>query len=211
MSATVSSCVPALFIVPTTTFSPSSMLRRVTMPSNGAIERHLPQVVAAGVERGGLLLDHLLARFGRRSARARSSVSRTFSVGSPPDRGVSCVVSCCAHSSRCRFTWSRRAQVRPRGLDVDPRLREPGARAGDRRLAALHRAAQGVRVDLEQELARLHAVAFLDGQPGHAAHLHGADVHEALRLDLARGRDDGLEVALLHGLGVDVDGCRFLK
>ena len=41
MSATVSSCVPALFIVPTTTFSPSSMLRRVTMPSNGAIERDL--------------------------------------------------------------------------------------------------------------------------------------------------------------------------
>ena len=37
MSATVSSWVPALFIVPTTTFSPSSMLRRVTMPSNGAL------------------------------------------------------------------------------------------------------------------------------------------------------------------------------
>ena len=35
MSATVSSTVPALFIVPTTTFSPSSMLRRVTMPSIG--------------------------------------------------------------------------------------------------------------------------------------------------------------------------------
>jgi hypothetical protein len=35
MSATVSSTVPALFIVPTITFSPSSMLRRVTMPSKG--------------------------------------------------------------------------------------------------------------------------------------------------------------------------------
>ena len=35
MSAIVSSTVPALFIVPTTTFSPSSMFRRVTMPSMG--------------------------------------------------------------------------------------------------------------------------------------------------------------------------------
>ena len=39
MSATVSSTVPALFIVPITTFSPSSTLRRVTMPSNGERNR----------------------------------------------------------------------------------------------------------------------------------------------------------------------------
>ncbi len=37
MSATVSSTVPALFIVPRTTFSPSSILRRVTMPSIGEL------------------------------------------------------------------------------------------------------------------------------------------------------------------------------
>ena len=35
MSAMVSSTVPALFIVPMTTVSPSSMLRRVTMPAIG--------------------------------------------------------------------------------------------------------------------------------------------------------------------------------
>ena len=35
MSAIVSSTVPALFIVPMTTVSPSSMLRRETMPSIG--------------------------------------------------------------------------------------------------------------------------------------------------------------------------------
>ena len=35
MSAMVSRTVPALFIVPIITFSPSSMLRRVTMPSIG--------------------------------------------------------------------------------------------------------------------------------------------------------------------------------
>ena len=39
MSATVSNTVPALFIVPTTTFSPTSTLRRVTMPSKGASNR----------------------------------------------------------------------------------------------------------------------------------------------------------------------------
>ena len=41
MSAIVSSTVPALFIVPTTTISPSSMLRRVTMPSIGDSMRTL--------------------------------------------------------------------------------------------------------------------------------------------------------------------------
>ena len=41
MSAIVSSTVPALFIVPMTTVSPSSMLRRVTMPSIGDSMRTL--------------------------------------------------------------------------------------------------------------------------------------------------------------------------
>jgi hypothetical protein len=36
MSAIVRSTVPALFMVPTMTFSPSSMFRRVTRPSIGA-------------------------------------------------------------------------------------------------------------------------------------------------------------------------------
>ena len=36
MSAIVSSTEPALFIVPSTAVSPSSMLRRVTRPSIGA-------------------------------------------------------------------------------------------------------------------------------------------------------------------------------
>ena len=35
MSAMVSRTVPALFIVPTMTFSPSSIFRRVIMPSMG--------------------------------------------------------------------------------------------------------------------------------------------------------------------------------
>ena len=41
MSATVSSTVPALFIVPMTTVSPSSMLRRVMMPLIGDSMRTL--------------------------------------------------------------------------------------------------------------------------------------------------------------------------
>ena len=41
MSAIVSSTVPALFIVPITTVSPSWMLRRVTMPSMGDSMRTL--------------------------------------------------------------------------------------------------------------------------------------------------------------------------
>ena len=41
MSATVSSTVPALFIVPMTTVSPSSMFRFVTMPLIGDSMRTL--------------------------------------------------------------------------------------------------------------------------------------------------------------------------
>ena len=41
MSASVSSTVPALFIVPITAVSPSWMLRRVTMPSIGDSMRTL--------------------------------------------------------------------------------------------------------------------------------------------------------------------------
>ena len=69
MSATVSSTVPALFMVPTMTFSPSSMLRRVTMPSNGASKRTCVSVWRLLREPGLLLielrfavLDFLLAR-----------------------------------------------------------------------------------------------------------------------------------------------------
>jgi hypothetical protein len=47
MSATVSSTVPALFIVPMTTVSPSSMLRRVTMPLIGDSMRTLLRLYRA--------------------------------------------------------------------------------------------------------------------------------------------------------------------
>ena len=57
MSASVSSTVPALFIVPITAVSPSWMLRRVTMPSIGRLDADLAQVVAGALEAGALLLD----------------------------------------------------------------------------------------------------------------------------------------------------------
>ena len=47
MSATCSSTVPALFMVPTTAVSPCSTLRRVMMPSIGASMRTLLRSVLA--------------------------------------------------------------------------------------------------------------------------------------------------------------------
>ena len=51
MSASVSSTVPALFIVPMTAVSPSWMLRRVTMPSIGDSMRTLLEIVPGALER----------------------------------------------------------------------------------------------------------------------------------------------------------------
>ena len=59
----VSNWLPALFIVPTTAVSPSSMLRRVTMPSIGDSMIDLRHVVTRRRQAGLLLLDLLFARF----------------------------------------------------------------------------------------------------------------------------------------------------
>ena len=93
MSAMVSSTVPALFIVPMTTVSPSSMLRRVTMPVIGDSIRTLlrsnraPAAVAlsdstrSSCVRSDCSCARRSASRSRRSLSERSSVSR---VVSPP-------------------------------------------------------------------------------------------------------------------------------
>ena len=55
--------------------------------------------------------------------------------------------------------------------DADARLSQARLGGGDGRLAALQLPFELPRVDLEQELARLDALAFLDGQPRDSAHL----------------------------------------
>ncbi len=198
MSASVISCEPALFIVPTTTFSPSSMLRRVMMPSNGASSVTCRRLYWLVDSCAALLADHLLAAEETPVSRACSSVSRTFSSLSARSSS-SLVVSPCAHRSRWRLALSRAScKIRLGGLDVDAGLLQPCRGALDRRFTPLHRAAQRVGIDLEQELTRLDAVALFDGQLGDAAHLHRADVHEALRLDLARRRHQLRQVPLLQ-------------
>src|SRR5205823_4675923 len=53
------------------------------------------------------------------------------------------------------------------------------------------------------EVSLLDALPFLDPQIGHAAHGVGADVDQPTRLNLARCRDDRLQIALLDRLDVD--------
>ena len=57
--------------------------------------------------------------------------------------------------------------------------------------------------DEQKKLAAGDALALVHGEIHHAARGVRADVHETLRLDLARGRDDRFEVAGLDGLGRD--------
>jgi hypothetical protein len=49
----------------------------------------------------------------------------------------------------------------------------------------------------------MYAIAFIDGQVHDAAGRFGADLDEALRLNLARGRHDRFEVAGLDHVGRD--------
>ena len=81
---------------------------------------------------------------------------------------------------------------RARALEREPHLLELRSRRAERGFAALDSRAQVARVDLQQELSLLDAVAFVDRQLGHASARVGADVDEPFRLDLARRRDDRL-------------------
>ncbi len=103
MSASVSSTVPALFIVPIIAVSPSWMLRRVTMPSIGDSMRTLLRSYFAlsSVARSCMMrLSCAWALFSR-SCREDSAVRTSFSARSSD----SLVVSCCFHSVCCRVRF----------------------------------------------------------------------------------------------------------
>ena len=202
MSATVSSTVPALFIVPTTAVSPSWMLRRVTMPAIGDSMRTLlrSNCALASCARSCPSRTSCVRTCFSRSTRADCAILTSFSARSSASRGV----SCCFHSScwRLRFCCAT-GQLHARRLDALPRLVERRFGALQRRLAALDARAQRPRIDLHQELSQRHAVAFVDGEIDDASRCVGADVDEPLRLNLARRRDDRLEVARADRLDRD--------
>ncbi len=97
-------------------------------------------------------------------------------------------------------------QLHTRRLDSLTRLFETcliGLQGG---LTALDPRPKRPRIDLHQELSQLHAVAFVDRKIDDPPGRVGADVDEPFRLDLARCRHDGLEIARADGL--DGDGGR---
>ena len=105
MSASVSSTVPALFIVPMTAVSPSWMLRRVTMPSIGDSMRTLL--------RSYLALSSPARSWLMRAACAFTCFSRSCSVDSAAFTSLSAlssasrVLSCWLHRSCCRASVRR--------------------------------------------------------------------------------------------------------
>ena len=136
-------------------------------------------------------------------SRAFSSASRTvtsFCARSSASR----VVRPSFQSSCCRFRFWRARSRLARACSTDgARLLQRRLGGGDAGLAALQLAFERARIDLEQELAGLDALAFLDREPRDAAHGVRRDVDLTLRLDLARRRDDGFEVARAERFGVD--------
>src|SRR5207237_2368626 len=62
------------------------------------------------------------------------------------------------------------------------------------------------RIDLEQELARGHHLAFLDGEPDDAAADVGADVYLCVRLNLTAGSNRSDQIASLYLLDADFSG-----
>jgi hypothetical protein len=130
MSATVSSTVPGLFIVPTTTLSPSSMLRRVTMPSNGASNRDLRKLCWLLVRPASCCCS-CSSRVRTSCSRARRSLSRASSSACVFS-SVSRVVRPASQSSswRLRFCLAR-ARSTSALLDADARLFERRPRGGD--------------------------------------------------------------------------------
>jgi hypothetical protein len=96
-------------------------------------------------------------------------------------------------------------------LELHPRRLHRLAQLGERRLgrpqrgrAAVDARAQRARVDLQQELPDRDPLPLVHGELDHPAGSVRADVDQALRLDRAGGRDDGLEVALSDRLDRDL-------
>ena len=207
MSAIVSSTVPALFIVPMTAVSPSSMLRRVTMPVDRRLDPDLAQVVARALERGAS------------PAAMRSCCVRTFC--SCTRRSACCNLS--SFSARSSASRGRQAALPELLLPVEIVLRPASSdslRALERepQLLGLRRATPASDASpLSTRVRRFRGSISsrnwplstrspsLTARPVTRPIVSALMLTERLRLDLAGGRHDRLEVALLDRLDVDLD------
>ena len=185
MSAIVNSWLPALFIVPTTAVSPSSMLRRVDDAVHGRRDDHLGQAVAGRGQAGLFLLDPLLAGLDlllvRLEVRLAHAPARSPRARDPD--GSSALPSRAAAAARGSGATSSRLARDCSTLAARPLQR--ATQPPPPRLAPLQLAFERSRVDLEQELAGLDPLALFDGEPRDAAHLVGRDVDLPFRLNLA--------------------------
>ena len=96
-------------------------------------------------------------------------------------------------------------------LDRGARLLQRRLRGGDAGLTALQLSFERLRVDFQQKLPGADALSFLDGQPCHAPHRVGGNIDLTLWLDLARRRNDRLEIAAarrFHGDGRSIAAAK---
>ena len=158
------------------------------------VDDHLAAVVLRGREAGLLLLDLLLAgldlllaslelRFPAFDLVLRAFERFTRRQAAFPELVLALEV------------LPREIERDTRLLDVGPRLLQRRPRGGHARLAALELSLERARIDLEQELAGAHALAFFHRETRDPSHRVGGDIDLALRLDLARRGDDGFEIA----------------
>ena len=199
MSASVSSTVPALFIVPMTAVSPSWMMRFVTMPSIGDSIRTLLRSYCA--------LSSVAFSCAMRRLCAAAVFSRSASEDSAPSRRS----PPCRADRACELLFPE-VLLAFESLSQQLELRLPVSIdcciCAERHLVGLQatrlpdrRALQRLGIDLQQELSLPDAVAFVHHQVDHAPDRIRADVDGSLRLNLAGSGDDGLEIARLDQFG----------
>jgi hypothetical protein len=94
------------------------------------------------------------------------------------------------------------------GFERLPHLLERALGHAHRRRAVVHARLERLGVDLQQELALGDAIAFIHREVHHSSGSVRADVDLTLRLDLARGRHNRVEVARFDGLGDHSEGRR---
>ena len=195
MSLIVSSMAASLLNVPGTAVSPCSTVSRVTWPDIGA------KIV--------VLSSELLRRSSRRDRPGRRACLAASTSALFTSTAVLSCSSCSSDDERARFCLLDLGRAIVAASCACSRLRlglrELRAARRERRLRALDGGLRLRRVDLEQELAGLHHLAFLDGELDDLAADVGRDVDLGLRPHLAARRDRRDQVALLHRLDADFD------
>ena len=169
---------------------------------DGRLDAHLAQVVAGALEGGPLLAETGGLRIDLLRAFTQPRFGRLHVVFCLVERLAGCELLA-PEVALARQVLLGLVQLYARGFHRLALLVERTLRSLQRRIAAVHPGAERLGVDLEQELAARDPVTFVHRQVDDPSGRIGADVDEALRLNLAGGRDDGFQIAQADGFDRD--------